>query len=72
MGGRNHRHLCIGLTAVQYNSISNAAYIRTGNPGAVAPTRAIQHETVTLRDDWKKVLEIYKEIALVEKAIKNK
>ena len=72
LGGGNHRHLGLGLTAVKYNAISNTAYIRTDNSGTVAPTGATQNETVTLRDDWKKALELYKEIALVEKDIKIK
>ena len=67
----NHRHLGIGLTAVQCNAILNTLYIRTGNPGAVAPTGATQHKTVTLRDDYKKALELYKEITLAENAITN-
>ena len=48
------------------------AYIWTDHPNAVAPVRATQHETFILRDDWKRALGLYKEIVLVEKAIKTK
>ena len=42
----------------------------TSDPGAVASVRATQQETVTMRD-WKRSLELHKEIALVRKTIKN-
>ena len=70
LGGGNYEHLGLCLTAVQYNSTFNTAY-RSTHPGALAPVRTTQHETVVLRDDWERVLELYEEITLVEKAIPN-
>ena len=70
-GSGNHGHICLGITVVHYNSISNTAYVQTAHPGAVGLVGATQHEISTLRDDWKRSLELYKEIALLEKAIKK-
>ena len=71
LGGGNHGHLVLGLTVVHYNSISNTAYIRMAHTGVVELVGATQYETVILRNDWKRALELYKETDLVEKAIEN-
>ena len=71
LGGGSREYLDICLSALQYSSIPTTFYIRTVHPGTIAPVRATYHETVTLRDDWNRALELYKEIVLVEKAIKH-
>ena len=70
-GEGNHGYLGLVLMAVRYNTISNTPYVQAGHPGAVTPVADTQHKIITLSDNWKRGLELFKEIASVEKAIKN-
>ena len=71
LGGGNHGHLGIGIAGSQYHAVLNISYIQSGYPRSNAPVGATQHETVTQRNNWKRALELFKEIANVKKAIKN-
>ena len=51
--------------------VLNTHYIPPGHFGPNAPVGAIQHDTVTQVNNWKRALDLFTEITNVKKATKN-
>ena len=69
LDGGNNGHLDLNLTAAKYVLVLVIVYVRPVNQGSVAPVRAIQYETIRLRDDYNRAIRLFREVTGVKIAI---
>ena len=69
LGGGRNGQLGLGLAAAEYFSISQTAYVWPVHPGQVAPVGTTHHETVSLRDYYKREIRLFREVIDIEKSI---
>ena len=62
LGGGQHGHLGLVLSAAEYQSISNTPYIRPVHPGLLnIPRGTPQHEAHRLKSEHKEKLKLFRE-----------